>query len=63
MGAPTGLRRILADVWGAELAVVEREFTLVGANPALDDFADAAAFMPAEAIASAREVGKALVVA
>jgi hypothetical protein len=32
-------------------------------NPALDDFADAAAFMPAEAIASAREVGKALGVA
>jgi FMN-dependent NADH-azoreductase len=57
------LRRILADVWGAELTVVEREFTLVGVNPALDDFADAAAFMHAEALASAREVGKALGVA
>ena len=31
------LRRILRDVWGADLTVVEREFTLVGVNPALDD--------------------------
>src|SRR5262249_17412596 len=34
------LRHILADVWGAELTVVEREFTLVGINPALDQFTD-----------------------
>ena len=54
------LRRIIADVWGAELTVVEREFTLVGVNPALDDFADAAAFMHAESLAGAREAGKAL---
>jgi FMN-dependent NADH-azoreductase len=54
------LRRIIADVWGAELTVVEREFTLVGVNPALDDFADAAAFMHTEALAGAREAGKAL---
>jgi FMN-dependent NADH-azoreductase len=57
------LRRIIADVWGAELTLVEREFTLVGVNPALDDFADAAAFMHTEALAAAREVGKALAVA
>ena len=31
------MRRILADAWGADLTVVEREFTLVGVNPALDD--------------------------
>ena len=37
------LRRILADVWGAELTVVEREFTLVGVNPALDQFTELAA--------------------
>jgi len=54
------LRRILADLWGAELTVVEREFTLVGVNPALDDFADAAAFMHAQALESARDAGKAL---
>ena len=29
------LRRIIGNVWGAELTVVEREFTLVGVNPAL----------------------------
>jgi FMN-dependent NADH-azoreductase len=53
------LRRVLADVWGADLTVVEREFTLVGVNPALDQFTDAAAAMHAQALDTAREVGKA----
>src|SRR5689334_7138636 len=57
------LRRILADVWGAELTVVEREFTLVGVNPALDDFKDAAAALHEMALAAAQEAGKALAVA
>ena len=30
------LRRILADVWGADLTVIERELTLAGVNPAMD---------------------------
>jgi len=42
------LRRILADVWGADLTVVEREFTLVGVNPALDEFTDVAKQLHAE---------------
>jgi FMN-dependent NADH-azoreductase len=54
------LRRILADVWGADLTVVEREFTLVGVNPALDDFADAAAEMHRVALEEAEVAGKAL---
>jgi len=54
------LKRILADVWGADLTVVEREFTLVGVNPALDAFADLAAEMHAGALQSAREAGRAL---
>lgn len=54
------LRRILADVWGADLTVVEREFTLVGVNPALDGFTDLAAQLHEGALASAREAGKAL---
>jgi FMN-dependent NADH-azoreductase len=54
------LRRMLADVWGADLTVVEREFTLVGVNPALDDFKDQAAVMHAEALDAAREAGRAL---
>jgi FMN-dependent NADH-azoreductase len=36
------MRRILADVWQLDLSVVETEFTLVGVNPALDEFRDLA---------------------
>ncbi len=54
------LRRILGDVWGADLTLVEREFTLVGVNPALDEFADVAASMHREALGTAEEAGRAL---
>jgi FMN-dependent NADH-azoreductase len=54
------LRRILADVWGADLTVVEREFTLVGINPTLDQFIDLAAAMKATAHDAAAAAGKAL---
>src|SRR5215467_2481264 len=54
------LRRILADIWGADLTVVEREFTLVGINPALDQFGDLAAAMKATAHDAAAAAGKAL---
>ena len=54
------LRRILVDVWGADLTVVEREFTLVGINPALDQFTDLAAAMKATAHDAAAAAGKAL---
>lgn len=54
------LRRILADVWGADLTVVEREFTLVGVNPALDDFAEPAAHMHTTAREAAAQAGAAL---
>jgi FMN-dependent NADH-azoreductase len=53
------LKRILADVWGADLAVVEREFTLVGVNPALDAFTGPAAEMHAAALDAARAAGRA----
>src|SRR3984957_19192076 len=36
------LPRITADVWGAVLTIVEREFTLVGVNSALDEFKELA---------------------
>ena len=52
------LRRILVDVWGADLTVVEREFTLVGVNPALDEFTEAAALIKKEAHEAAAEAGK-----
>ncbi len=54
------LTRILSDVWGADLTVVEREFTLVGVNPALDAFTDVAADMRATALDEARVAGAAL---
>ena len=54
------LRRILVDIWGADLTVVEREFTLVGINPALDQFTDLAAAMKATAHDAAAAAGKAL---
>jgi FMN-dependent NADH-azoreductase len=54
------LRRILGDVMGADLTVVEREFTLVGVNPALDEFTDLARQMREEAIEAAEEAGRAL---
>lgn len=54
------LRRILADVWGADLTVVERELTLVGVNPALDQFADLAAAAKQQAEKAAADAGRAL---
>jgi FMN-dependent NADH-azoreductase len=57
------LRRIIGDVWGADLTLVEREFTLVGVNPALDDFKDLAGQLKDAAHAAAAEAGKALATA
>jgi FMN-dependent NADH-azoreductase len=54
------LRRILEDVWGADLTVVEREFTLVGVNPALDEFTDLALQLHQEALSAADEAGRVL---
>ncbi len=54
------LRRILADVWGADLTIVEREFTLVGVNPALDDFKELANQFKEAAHLAAAEAGRAL---
>ncbi len=54
------MRRILADVWQLDLRVVEAEFTLVGVNPALDQFRDLADQMRVRAEEQAREYGRAL---
>ncbi|MFC3688779.1 FMN-dependent NADH-azoreductase [Aquipuribacter hungaricus] len=54
------LRRILVDVWGADLTVVERDFTLVGVNPALDQFTDVAAGMRTTAEQDASRAGSEL---
>ena len=54
------LRRILADVWGADLTLLEREFTLVGVNPALDEFTELAQLMKKTAEEAAVDAGMAL---
>ncbi|KUN29393.1 ACP phosphodiesterase [Streptomyces antibioticus] len=54
------LTRILADLWGADLTLIEREFTLVGVNPALDQFTEAAALMKKAAHDAAAEAGRVL---
>ncbi len=54
------LRRILADVWGADLTVIEREFTLVGVNPALDEFTELAGQLKQAAEDAATHAGKTL---
>lgn len=54
------LRRVLEDVWGLDLRVVQRPFTLVGVNPALDAFTEVAAELKQEAethaVRSGREI-------
>ena len=54
------MRRILGDVWQLDLKVVQAEFTLVGANPALDRFTDLARQLRREAEEQARRHGREL---
>lgn len=54
------LRRVLADVWGADLTVVERELTLVGVNPAMDGLEEEAALARKQAEEAAVAAGRAL---
>lgn len=57
------MRRILEDVWQLDLRVVEAEFTLVGVNPALDQFADLARQLRHEADRQAAQSGRELAAA
>jgi FMN-dependent NADH-azoreductase len=56
------LRRVLADMWEADLTVIERELTLAGVNPALDGLKDLAAKLHSDALGAARDAGKALAI-
>lgn len=51
------LQRILVDIFGLDLTTVERRFTLVGVNPALDRFKDVADEMRVEAVRQAEREG------
>jgi FMN-dependent NADH-azoreductase len=54
------MRRILEDVWQLDVDVVTREFTLVGVNPALDQFTELADDLKTLAETTAAEHGRAL---
>jgi len=60
--ATAWMQRILADVWGLDLNTVVSEFSLVGVNPALDEFKDLAATLRADAENRARELGRRLTI-
>jgi FMN-dependent NADH-azoreductase len=51
------LRRMLGDLWGADLTVVERELTLADVNPAMEPLRPLAAQMHAEALDAALAAG------
>lgn len=52
------MQRILTEVWKFDLEVVEEEFTLVGVNPALDEFEEMAVELRTKAGQTARERGR-----
>jgi FMN-dependent NADH-azoreductase len=54
------LRRILGDLWQADLTVIERELTLAGVNPAMEHLKDLAAQRHTEAKHAARHTGRIL---
>jgi FMN-dependent NADH-azoreductase len=54
------MRRILSDVWQFDLEVVEQEFTLVGVNPALDQFKELAVDLRLKAEETAGAHGRTL---
>jgi FMN-dependent NADH-azoreductase len=58
--ATAWMRRILEDVWQLDLEVVTREFTLVGVNPALDQFTELADELRVRAEAEAARHGRTL---
>lgn len=52
------LRRVLEDVWGLDLRVIQRPFTFVGMDPALDQFKDMAEELQLRAEEDARRAGQ-----
>jgi FMN-dependent NADH-azoreductase len=58
--ASSWMRRILEDVWQLDVEVVTRAFTLVGVNPALDQFTELADDLKRLAETTATEHGRAL---
>ncbi|MGW2222714.1 hypothetical protein ACWCSD_47625, partial [Nonomuraea sp. NPDC001684] len=53
------LRRVLADMWQADLTIVERELTLAATSPGMEHLRDLAAGLHAQALTAARAAGRA----
>jgi FMN-dependent NADH-azoreductase len=54
------LTRVLADMWQADLTLVERELTLAGIKPEMDEFRELAADLHTRAQEAAQQAGRAL---
>lgn len=54
------LRRVLADMWQADLTVIERELTLAATTPAMQPLREQAARLHGQALDAARDAGRAL---
>ena len=54
------LRRIVGDVWGADLTLIERELTLAGVNPAMAAFIETAELLKKTAHEAATNAGRSL---
>lgn len=54
------IRRVVEDVWGADLTLIERELTLAGVNPAMKQFIEAAELMKKAAHEAAQHAGRTL---
>ena len=54
------LTRVLADMWQAELTVIERELTVAAATPGMEGLRDLAAQLHTGALDAARHTGRAL---
>ncbi|MDG4857142.1 NAD(P)H-dependent oxidoreductase [Streptomyces sp. T-3] len=52
------LKRILVDVWQADLVVIERELTLAATSPGMEHLQDVAADLHTKALAAARDAGR-----
>ncbi|WP_410582694.1 FMN-dependent NADH-azoreductase [Amycolatopsis sp. lyj-108] len=52
------LKRILADVWQADLIIIERELTLAATSPGMEHLKDLASELHTKALAAARDAGR-----
>jgi FMN-dependent NADH-azoreductase len=54
------LTRVLADMWQAELTVIERELTVAATTPGMEGLRDLATQLHTDALDAARHTGRAL---